>query len=55
MTGFLNDREEARGRPVGVAIDKTSTLLIAGNVIRLFLEALGASGLAAGSKHEHPL
>jgi glucose/arabinose dehydrogenase len=29
VTGFLNDRGEARGRPVGVAIDKTGALLIA--------------------------
>lgn len=29
VTGFLNDREEARGRPVGVAIDKSGALLIA--------------------------
>lgn len=29
LTGFLNDRGEARGRPVGVAIDKTGALLVA--------------------------
>ena len=36
LTGFLNDRGEARGRPVGVAIDKTGALLVAddvGNVV----------------------
>ncbi|HEY8537949.1 MAG TPA: sorbosone dehydrogenase family protein [Steroidobacteraceae bacterium] len=36
LSGFLNDRGEARGRPVGVAIDKTGALLVAddvGNVI----------------------
>ncbi|MCA0010762.1 sorbosone dehydrogenase family protein [Mesorhizobium sp. B292B1B] len=32
VTGFLNDQEEARGRPVGVAIDKTGALLIADDV-----------------------
>ena len=32
VTGFLNDRGEARGRPVGVAIDKTGALLIADDV-----------------------
>jgi glucose/arabinose dehydrogenase len=32
VTGFLNDREQARGRPVGVAIDKTGALLIADDV-----------------------
>ncbi len=29
VTGFLNDREEARGRPVGVAFDTSGALIIA--------------------------
>ena len=29
VTGFLNDDNQARGRPVGVAIDKTGALLVA--------------------------
>ena len=36
LTGFLSDKGEAKGRPVGVAIDKTGALLVAdevGNVI----------------------
>lgn len=36
LTGFVNDEGEAKGRPVGVAIDKTGALLVAddvGNVI----------------------
>jgi glucose/arabinose dehydrogenase len=36
LTGFLNEKEEALGRPVGVAVDKQGALLIAddvGNVI----------------------
>jgi len=36
LTGFLNDRGEAMGRPVGVAMDKAGALLVAddvGNVI----------------------
>jgi glucose/arabinose dehydrogenase len=36
LTGFLNDKGEALGRPVGVAIDKRGSLLVAddvGNVI----------------------
>jgi glucose/arabinose dehydrogenase len=36
LTGFVNDRGEARGRPVGVAIDTRGALLVAddvGNVI----------------------
>ena len=32
MTGFLNANGEARGRPVGVAVDKTGALLIADGV-----------------------
>jgi glucose/arabinose dehydrogenase len=32
VTGFLNTNGEARGRPVGVAIDKTGALLIADDV-----------------------
>lgn len=36
LTGFLNEEDEARGRPVGVAFDATGALLVAddvGNVI----------------------
>ena len=36
LTGFLSSDEKARGRPVGVAIDKSGALLVAddaGNVI----------------------
>ena len=36
LSGFLNDKGEARGRPVGVAIDRQGGLLVAddvGNVI----------------------
>ena len=32
VTGFLNSDNQARGRPVGVAIDKSGTLLIADDV-----------------------
>ena len=32
VTGFLNQDGEARGRPVGVAIDKSGALLIADDV-----------------------
>jgi glucose/arabinose dehydrogenase len=32
VTGFLNSNNQARGRPVGVAIDKTGSLLIADDV-----------------------
>ena len=36
LTGFVNTDDEAHGRPVGVAIDRTGALLVAddvGNVI----------------------
>ncbi|CAL94765.1 PQQ-dependent sugar dehydrogenase [Azoarcus olearius] len=36
LTGFVNDRDEALGRPVGVAVDKAGALLVAddvGNVV----------------------
>jgi glucose/arabinose dehydrogenase len=32
LTGFLNDQGEARGRPVGVTIDKHGALLVADDV-----------------------
>jgi glucose/arabinose dehydrogenase len=32
LTGFLNDKEEAQGRPVGVRIDKEGALLVADDV-----------------------
>ena len=32
LTGFLSDRGEARGRPVGVTIDKQGALLVADDV-----------------------
>jgi glucose/arabinose dehydrogenase len=32
LTGFLNDNDEARGRPVGVEIDKAGALLVADDV-----------------------
>jgi glucose/arabinose dehydrogenase len=32
VTGFLNDKGEARGRPVGVTVDRTGALIIADDV-----------------------
>jgi glucose/arabinose dehydrogenase len=32
LTGFVSDKGEAMGRPVGVAIDKTGALLVADDV-----------------------
>ena len=36
LTGFLNDKDEAQGRPVGVELDQSGNLLVAddvGNII----------------------
>jgi glucose/arabinose dehydrogenase len=47
LTGFLGDDDEARGRPVGVAIDKAGALLVAddvGNTIwRVTADTTGAT------------
>jgi len=32
VTGFLNSDEKARGRPVGLAVDKSGALLIADDI-----------------------
>ena len=32
VIGFVNDKDQARGRPVGVAVDKSGALLIADDV-----------------------
>lgn len=32
LTGFINDKEEAQGRPVGVAVDRVGALLVADDV-----------------------
>jgi glucose/arabinose dehydrogenase len=32
LTGFLDDKGNARGRPVGVAVDKEGGLLVADDV-----------------------
>ena len=32
VTGFLNGKDQARGRPVGLALDKSGALLIADDV-----------------------
>ncbi|HEX2840128.1 sorbosone dehydrogenase family protein [Hyphomicrobium sp.] len=46
LTGFLNDKGEALGRPVGVAIDKAGALLVAddvGNIVWRVMPATPAS------------
>jgi glucose/arabinose dehydrogenase len=42
LTGFLNDQEEAYGRPVGVAIDKRGALLVADDVGNVVWRAVSA-------------
>lgn len=42
LTGFVNDQGEARGRPVGVAIDKRGGLLVADDVGNTIWRATGA-------------
>ena len=42
LTGFVNDRGEAMGRPVGVAIDKRGALLVADDVGNVIWRVTGA-------------
>jgi len=49
LTGFLNAKGEARGRPVGVVVDKRGGLLVAddvGNVIWRVTPSLAPAGAA---------
>jgi glucose/arabinose dehydrogenase len=41
LTGFVSDTGEARGRPVGVAIDKRGALLVADNVGNVVWRVVG--------------
>ena len=47
LTGFLNDDGQARGRPVGVAIDSTGALLVADDVGNMIWRVTAASQTAA--------
>nr|WP_242482033.1 sorbosone dehydrogenase family protein [Paracraurococcus ruber] len=49
VTGFLNDRGEARGRPVGVALDRTGALLIADDTGDTVWRVTGASARTAAT------
>jgi glucose/arabinose dehydrogenase len=42
LTGFVNDKGEAYGRPVGVAIDSKGALLVADDVGNTVWRATGA-------------
>jgi glucose/arabinose dehydrogenase len=44
LTGFLNDRGESMGRPVGVAIDKQGALLVADDVGNTIWRVTGTTG-----------
>ena len=44
VTGFLNDSNQSRGRPVGVAIDKSGALLIADDVGNTVWRVTSAAG-----------
>ncbi|CCE07540.1 putative glucose/sorbosone dehydrogenase; peptide signal [Bradyrhizobium sp. STM 3843] len=44
VTGFLNSNDEARGRPVGLAVDKTGALLIADDVGNTVWRVTAAGG-----------
>jgi len=44
VTGFLNDQDQARGRPVGLAVDKTGALLIADDVGNTVWRVTAAGG-----------
>jgi glucose/arabinose dehydrogenase len=50
VTGFLNGQEEARGRPVGLAIDKTGALLIADDVGNTVWRVTAAPGPTASTQ-----
>jgi glucose/arabinose dehydrogenase len=43
LTGFVNGRGEARGRPVGVAIDRRGALLVADDVGNVIWRATGSA------------
>ncbi len=47
VTGFLNANGQARGRPVGVAVDKTGALLIADDVGNTVWRVSSAETVAA--------
>jgi len=48
LTGFVNEKGEANGRPVGVALDKTGALLVADDVGNVIWRVSGASELDNG-------
>ena len=53
VTGFLDPDGNARGRPVGVAVDRTGALLIADDVGNTVWRVSYAAGRASGSDVNH--
>jgi glucose/arabinose dehydrogenase len=54
LTGFVNDDGDAQGRPVGVAVDATGSLLVAddlGNTIWRIATATRSAGGAATARY----
>ncbi|HEY9234607.1 MULTISPECIES: PQQ-dependent sugar dehydrogenase [Phenylobacterium] len=49
LTGFLNARDEAQGRPVGVAVDKAGALLVADDVGKAIWRVTPSSGATGAS------
>jgi glucose/arabinose dehydrogenase len=49
LTGFLDEKERAKGRPVGVAIDKRGGLLVADDVGNVIWRVAGATAPSARS------
>ena len=47
LTGFLSEKEEALGRPVGVAIDRNGALLVADDVGNVIWRVVPAATTAA--------
>jgi glucose/arabinose dehydrogenase len=47
LTGFLDEAGEARGRPVGVAVDAAGGLLVADDVGNTVWRVSAGSGMAA--------
>ena len=50
LTGFLNDKDEAQGRPVGVKIDKQGALLVADDVGNVVWRVTPAAAKAASAE-----
>lgn len=49
LTGFLDDKERARGRPVGVALDKLGALLVADDVANAIWRVTALPGATASA------